>query len=299
MAMSTRRIASSAHAGRSPRPRPAGSPSRPVRPAPGPGACGRRAQAATGHSAQLGSAKRNGSPARQASSAACGAPRRRTRSSTPSGGRPPSAVSEAGTSTPLSGSTHVGRGRALAEQDDVLRPGQGRARHDRARRARRPQPVGEPVAGAQVVGHEVAGPQPVLGRLGEADPRQARPGRRAAPTSGGARARAARRVRRSGRAQELRPRPERVQAEVLRRRLLGHAVEAAGDPAGLGPQRAPPGRQPEGGDQPALTRTRCSGSSPPRAAGRAAARDRRAARAASRRPAPAAASRTTRRRPRA
>ena len=87
---------------------------------------------------------------------ACGAPRRRTRSSTPSGGRPPSAVSEAGTSTALSGSTQVGRGRALAEQHDVLRARQRRARHDRARHARRPQPVGEPVAGAQVVGDEVA-----------------------------------------------------------------------------------------------------------------------------------------------
>ena len=63
---------------------------------------------AYGHSAQLGSTKRNRSPARQASSAACGAPRRRTRSSTPSGGRPPSAVREAGTSTGESASTRYG-----------------------------------------------------------------------------------------------------------------------------------------------------------------------------------------------
>ena len=68
-----------------------------------PDACARHH--ATGHSAQLGSTNRNGSPARHASSSACRAPRRRTRSRMPSGGRPPSAVSDAGTSTRLTGST--------------------------------------------------------------------------------------------------------------------------------------------------------------------------------------------------
>ena len=238
---------------------------------------------------------RNGSPARQASSAACGVAaaahalehaERRAAAVGGERGRDVDAAERL---------EQVRRRRALAEQHDVVGPRQRGARHDRAGHAGRAQPVGEPVAGAQVVGDEVAGPQPVLGRLAEADPQQAaevdpqRPG--AVPDERELLGACA-----GPSAQELRPRPERVQAEVLRRRLLGHAVEAAGDAAGS----VRSGRRQEASrNATTVTRTRCSASSPPPAAGRAAGRGRRAARAGSRRRARAAASRTRRRRPRA
>ena len=121
----------------------------------------------------------------------------------------------------------VGRRRALAEQDDVVRARQRRARG----RSRPPRP-------RRGAGRRAGGTRAGRRRRGRRAAARARPprrsrsaaGRRASSRSAHVRCRTSAScsgVRRSRRAQELRPRPERVQAQVLRRRLLGGAVEAA------------------------------------------------------------------------
>ena len=157
-------------------------------------------------------------------------------------------MSEAGTSTRLSGSSRYGAAARSPNRTTLsvpgsaalgtIAPGTPAARSRSASRwqARRSSETRSP------------GRSAVLRRLARSRSAAGRRGRAAAPRSGGGRARAARGCEARA-AQELGPWPERVQAEVLRRRLLGHAMEAAGDAAGLGPQRPPPGGEPERDDR--------------------------------------------------
>ena len=123
----------------------------------------------------------------------------------PRGGRPPSAVSEAGTSTRLSGSTRYGAAARSPNSTTLsvpgsaalgtIAPGTPAARSRSASRwhARRSSETRSP------------GRSPCSRRLGEPDPRQPGERRPAAPRCGGAPARAARRVRRPGARAGTRP----------------------------------------------------------------------------------------------
>ena len=286
----------------SPRPRPAGRPLAPGAASPrarwactGRPRSGRHGPLRPARLARSGTARPRARPPARRAARRGGAPAR----ARPSGGRPPSAVERGRDVDRADGLDQVRRRRALAEQHHVLGPRQRRARA-RSRRGRPPPAAGRRAGGTR------AG-RPTRGRRAGArarTPRRSRsaagrPGRPAAPTSGGARARAAR----ASAGPDARRNSAHGPSGCRQRYCVGDSsVMRWKRPATrLGSVRS--GRRHDAsrkaGTRSAVTRTRCSGSSPPRAAGRAGARDRRAATAASRRPARAAASRTTRPRPRA